>query len=295
MAKTGSKCYPPFSGDKGAISVGKTDLDFDVDDLERLLPRTEQRRGRGRKCRLTQWLEQHRERFGRLVARGDHTWKQLAQGLTQLGVMNADGFPLTGERLRKSWAEVEKTRVIQLSRKDVVPVAISAPEGLPLDLTQTANQHTANESLFASLEGELAKVEAAAGNSGFLMAAGRLELRLGDFRRHHEGGATFEAATKFTDESIRKLNLAREIHQQKTSMQENVEPPPVRHSPAAGSGPPSRPVQENLAPSPVRHSPAAGSGSPSRPVQEDMEPRPVGQSPAAVSGSPSRPVPNLTS
>ena len=50
MAKTGGECYPPYSSDKGAISVGKADLDFDVDDLERLLPRTEQRRGRGRKC-----------------------------------------------------------------------------------------------------------------------------------------------------------------------------------------------------------------------------------------------------
>ena len=190
--------------------------------------------------RLTQWLEQRRERFGRLVARGDHTWKQLAQGLTQLGVTNADGLPLTGERLRKSWAEVEKTGVIQPSRKDAVPVAISAPERLPLDFTKAGNQHTTNASLFASLEGELAKVEAAAGNSGFLTAARRLELRLDDFRRDHEGRATFEAATKFTERSNGKLNLAREIHQQKTSMQEDLAPPPVRHSPAARSGPPSR-------------------------------------------------------
>ncbi len=68
--------------------------------------------GRGRRSSLSRWLRAHHDEFAAMLAVNEAGWDELAAGLSATaGLLDGNGKPPTGERLRKVWWETRRDRI----------------------------------------------------------------------------------------------------------------------------------------------------------------------------------------
>lgn len=67
--------------------------------------------GRGRRSPLSRWLRANHHEFAATLATREPRWDEVARGLSAMGLLDGNGKPPTGDRVRKVWWETRRDRL----------------------------------------------------------------------------------------------------------------------------------------------------------------------------------------
>ncbi|MGI4939529.1 MAG: hypothetical protein ACRYHQ_02980 [Janthinobacterium lividum] len=67
--------------------------------------------GRGRRSPLSRWLRANHDEFAATLVAREPGWDEVARGLSAMGLLDGNGKPPTGDRVRKVWWETRRDKL----------------------------------------------------------------------------------------------------------------------------------------------------------------------------------------